>query len=63
MEKFGFRGGMGKIRIRDGKKFGSGINVPDPQHCSGGHFKLLYFVAAEVESCIEGMNSKNNMVS
>jgi hypothetical protein len=26
--------GMGKIRIRDPgwKKFGSGINIPDPQH-------------------------------
>jgi hypothetical protein len=21
------------MRIRDGKKFGSGINIPDPQHC------------------------------
>jgi hypothetical protein len=27
--------GMEKIRIRDPgwKKFGSGINIPDPQHC------------------------------
>ncbi len=24
--------GMEKIRIRDGKKFGSGINIPDPHH-------------------------------
>jgi hypothetical protein len=29
---------MENIRIRDPgwKKFGSGINIPDPQHCSGG---------------------------
>jgi hypothetical protein len=26
--------GMAKILIRDGKKFGSGINIPDPQHYS-----------------------------
>ncbi len=27
--------GMEKVRIRDGKKSdpGSGINIPDPQHC------------------------------
>jgi hypothetical protein len=24
--------GMEKIRIRDGKKFGSGMNIPNPQH-------------------------------
>jgi len=24
--------GKEKIRIRDEKKFGSGINIPDPQH-------------------------------
>jgi hypothetical protein len=26
---------MGTVRIRDGKKSdpGSGINIPDPQHC------------------------------
>jgi hypothetical protein len=26
------RSGMEKIRIWDGKKFGSGINIPNPQH-------------------------------
>jgi hypothetical protein len=27
---------MKKIRIRDGKICGSGITIPDPQHCSPG---------------------------
>jgi hypothetical protein len=34
---------MGKIRIRDGKKYGSGINIPDPQHCAA-----LYFYGVSV---------------
>jgi hypothetical protein len=54
------------MRIRDPrwKNSDSGVGwVPDPQHRSGGHFKPLHFVAAEVESCIEGMKSKDNMVS
>jgi hypothetical protein len=28
-------------RIRDGQKSGSGINIPDPQHCSKDHLFVL----------------------
>jgi hypothetical protein len=33
--------GSGMEKIRDGKKSdpGSGINIPDPQHCLKPHFK------------------------
>jgi hypothetical protein len=36
--------GMETVRIRDGKKFGSGINIPDPQHCA---FVISIFDLAE----------------
>ncbi len=33
---------MSKSRIRDEKKFGSGINIPDPRHCAK-HSEIIFF--------------------
>jgi hypothetical protein len=49
MEKFG-------SRIRNGKKFGSGSNIPDPQHCG-----IVSYAAANLTVIFPLIPSWNNL--